>query len=311
MAKKSSKKVAKKVVDTRTDEEKAADWEKIKAEHMEHIGISDKNEQAADQIVQILQGNHQANNVLAAVFQRISCPALYMEWTVDRYWGNYCRKYVFQTLERVYNQLVKEKHTEKNPRNYNDSDDNLWYVPDPKKEGRRIIIHTSQNTNLVFIWDGNFLDKQLCEYSRLHIRKYYRQYETADKADKWEKEYRENEEQEYKDKGILWSIRNADSLADYSDDVLKNPYPNRYGLDHYKKNKFEVKYGDFRDVGYVLSYQMNKVEGAIHYHGIIKLVLDCYVPCMLTELFGDEEGYEHHEFLSGWYEPKSKKGDES
>ena len=37
-------------------------------------------------------------------------------------------------------------------------------------------------------------------------------------------------------------------------------------------------------------------------HGIIKLVLDCYVPCMLTELFNDE----HHEFLSGWYEPKSK-----
>jgi hypothetical protein len=302
-AKKFVKKSTKKVVDTRTDEEKAAAWEKIKAEHMEHIGISDKNEEAADQIVQILHGKHNAGNVLAAVFQRISCPTLYMEWTANRYWGNYCRKYVLQALERVYDQLVKEKHTEKKPRNYNDGDDNLWYVPDPKKDGRRIIIHTSQNINLIFIWDGKFLDKDLWEYSHLHIRRYYPQYETADKADKWDKEYRERDEQEYKDKGVLWSVRKADSLAEYSDDVLKNQYPSRYGLDHYKKNKFEVKYGDFRDKGYVLSYERNSVEGAMNYHGIIKLVLDCYVPCMLTELFNDE----HHEFLSGWYEQKSKK----
>jgi len=78
MAKKFVKKsTKKKVVDTRTDEEKAAAWEKIKAQHMEHIGISDKNEEAADQIVQILHGKHNAGNVLATVFQRISCPTLY------------------------------------------------------------------------------------------------------------------------------------------------------------------------------------------------------------------------------------------
>jgi hypothetical protein len=44
MAKKAKKSTKKKVV----DEEKAAAWEKIKAQHMEHIGISDKNEEAAD-----------------------------------------------------------------------------------------------------------------------------------------------------------------------------------------------------------------------------------------------------------------------
>jgi len=302
VAKKSAKKV-----DTRTDEERAAAWEELKVQSIEAMGVGDKNEQAADQIVQILRGNHAANNVLATVFQRISCPTLYLEWTVDRYWGNYCRKYVFQTLDRIYDQLVKEKHAEKNPRNYNDCDDNLWYVPDPKKDGRRIIIHTSQNTNLIFIWEKKTISDVWFEFSRLHIRRYFDKYETnIDDLDKWEKKERERDEQEYKDKGILWSIRNAENLSEYSDDVLKNPYPKRHGLDHYKKNKFEVKYGDFRDAGYVLTYQRNNVEGSMRRHDFIKLVLDCYLPCMLSELFGGQ----YHEFLSGWYEPKLKKDGE-
>lgn len=278
---------------------------------MEEMGIGENNAKVADQILkilsnqveQILRGNHNANNVLAAVFERISCSALYMEWTVNRYWGNYCRKYVLQTLERVYNQLVKEKRTEKNPRNYNDCDDNLWYVPDPKKDGRRIMIHTSQNTNLIFIWDGKFLNEDLWEFSRLHIRRYFPKYEIKiNDLEDWEKKDREKDEQEYKDKGILWSIRNADQLIEYSDDLFKNKYPKRYSLDYYKKNKFEVRYGDFRDIGYVLTYQSNNIEGAMKNHDIIKLVFDCYLPCMLSELFGGK----YHEFLSGWYESELK-----
>jgi len=256
-------------------------------------------EESAAKIVEILDGKR-AHPVLASVFNSIKCSTLYMEWTVNKYWGNYVNKYVLQSLERIYNQLVKEKHIENNPRNYNDGDDNLWYVPDTERN-RRIIIHTSQNTNLIFIWDDNFLDKNLSEFCCLHIRRYYDNYEEFDKADKWEKDYRQKNEQEYKDKGILWSIRNADELTSYSDNVLGNPYPKRLSLDYYKKNKFNVRYGDGRDEGYVLSYERNNVESSMSHHLIIKMVLDCYVPCMMIELFNDE----WHEFLSGWYEAKT------
>jgi hypothetical protein len=114
----------------------------------------------------------------------------------------------------------------------------------------------------------------------------------------WMKEPRQAEDDLYTERGVLWAVRNADHLSGHSDDLFDNPFPRRYGIDHYKKNDFEIKFGDFRDVGYVLSYADNSVSGAIHHHASIKLVLDHCVPLMLMELFDEPT----HDSLSGWYD---------
>ena len=260
--------------------------EEIEAQHQEFLGVGKENDQLVSKVLQILEGQC-SYNVLGALFDRFRCPTLDLEWTVNKFWGNFCRLYMIESLEKVYSGLVEKKAIEKKSISFNDADDSMWYIPDPETSNRRIVCHEGQTLRFLFVWDE---PDKMKRYGKLHIRRYYDKYVPSSKIKDWEKQYKEKDEQKYKDKGILWSIRQTDSLSEYSDEEMKNPYPSRLSLNHYKKNGFQVRYGDFRDKGYVLTYQAfdNNVEGAMSQHQLIKLIAECIIPCMVMELFEEE-----------------------
>lgn len=61
-------------------------------------------------------------------------------------------------------------------------------------------------------------------------------------------------------------------------------------LNWYQNRSFALEYGDCRDVGYICSYKTNSgiVEKAITNHSILKIVLGCYVPSMVSKVLGRE-----------------------
>ena len=51
-----------------------------------------------------------------------------------------------------------------------------------------------------------------------------------------------------------------------------------------------MQYGDARDKGFVISckgfFPSLTAGGILSQHGLLKIVWDCYTPCMLSELYG-------------------------
>ncbi len=261
-------------------------------------GISDENEKAADAVLNILrQGSFRADNVLASMFERISCPTQIMEWMFDRYWGNYVRKYAYPSLERIYQRLKKTHRDKDNPLEYNDGDNSLWIIPDPKKENRRILVHTEQSINALFIWT------KYSSYTSMHVRLFY------NVPNFQEDKYTIQEEEDFKQSvakhGIVWAIRQHDRYNHYSDDILGNPYPDRPSFSFFENKQFVINFGDHRDKGYVLSYDShtNTVGSSVYHHSMIKILLDISVGCMLNALF--REG--PYEKLKGYCVAKKKR----
>lgn len=254
--------------------------------------LANQDDVVVDEILKLLNG-HRAERILAGVFERLKLSSYYLELTVDTYWTRYCRKYVIPAVNQIYYKLVSEGMDASNKLNYNDGDDNLWFLPTDSKQ---VFCHTSQNMNLLFILDddGNF-----------NIRRYYDEYVLPkDIDDKFDKEDAECNEEECANGGVSWAIKNAENLSEnWSDEILKNPYPKRPSLRHYQENGFECRYNDFRDAGYVASsFAFNhKMEGSMIRHGMYKIVFDCYLPCMLRELFPEEKKFETWEFLKDIY----------
>jgi hypothetical protein len=209
------------------------------------------------------QGNLNAPVALAACVELFDLEdpkdagQLYLEWLVEHYIGRKVAKNI-DDIKLVVEALKTAGFTEDNPYDYNDSDNRLFYIPHKEY---LIFCAESQNTRYIYILSGN----------RLHIRRYYDEYDFDGEKDKWEKE----EEEFYTKKGIRAAIANSFWLnTQWSDCIATdNHYPHRPSLQHFKDCDFDPRYKDCRDIGYVLTYENlmgSRVDRAIFHYMEIK-----------------------------------------
>lgn len=231
--------------------------------------------------------NLESPRALAAVLaafdledERNQTKQLYVEWTIEHFVGDKVKK-LLPVIDELYDILVaKDFSSEKKEFDFNDLDNGAYYIPHKKK---KLIVLTSQNWDFLIIVPKKTKDYGDLPNEEIHIRRLYRNYR------KPEDDYDKEEEAKYKKGGMLYAIKMASGLSeDYSDNVLKNPYIRRPNLAYFKKAKFEVRYGDFRDCGYVLSYRNllgheEKVQGAIYYFSEIGMAF-FYIYCTLGSL---------------------------
>lgn len=259
-------------------------YEELIARHDDSMGIGPKSDAAAKKVLKCLNGNR-ASSVLALVYEKLSCPSYDIELTLETFWANQIRN-IIPTLEKLYCELVNRNITEDNQYVFNDLDDHIWFVPDPRGENRRIFIHTAQNTNFIFVWDECCTDAELGRYGKLHVRRYW------DVLPEPESQWEIKDDLEFKKQvekhGKLWALRES-GLERYSDDVLGNAYPQRPSLDFFKKSNYQFTYDDGRDVGYILTYERNRnrVHWALSHHNEIKIITECYIPSIMHEFFGE------------------------
>ena len=181
---------------------------------------------------------------------------LYLEWVVEHFVGRKVRANI-EDVKKVVETLKEKGFTEDNPHVFNDMDNTLFYIP---HETKLIFCSTSQNTRYIYILDGH----------KFHVRRYYAEYNTLDDDD-----WRREEEESYKEKGIQKAIANAFWLAEeWSDCLPGSTYPVRPSLQYFKDCDFKPQYGDCRDIGYVLSYGgligHPRVDRAIFFYSEIK-----------------------------------------
>lgn len=233
--------------------------------------------------------NLESPRALAAVLaafdledERNQTKQLYVEWTIEHFVGDKVRK-LLPDINNLYDILVARNFSsEKEGFDFNDLDNGAYYIPNKRK---KLIVLTSQNFDFLIIVPNKKKEYEDLDFpnEEIHIRRLYRNYR------KPEDEYDKEEEAKYKKGGMLYAIKMAEGLHhDYSDNVLKNPYVQRPNLAFFKKNKYEVRYGDFRDCGYILSYRNllgheEKVQGAIYYFSEIGNAF-FYIYCTLSSL---------------------------
>lgn len=188
-------------------------------------------------------GNLDAPIVLAACVELFDLDnhkdagQLYLEWLVEHYVG---RKVAanLDDVKMIVEALKTNSYTQDSPYVFNDCDNQLFYIPHEKL----IFCIESQNTRYIYILHNN----------KLHIRRYYDEYDFDGEKDEWA----HREEEAYKKKGIHEAIANAGWLTEqWSDCVSDNDYPERPSLQYFKDCDFNPQYGDCRDIGYVLSYE--------------------------------------------------------
>jgi hypothetical protein len=185
---------------------------------------------------------------------------LYLEWLVDHYVG---RKVAanLDDVKKIVETLKAKGFTEDNVYDYNDVDNRLFYIPHPDK---LIFCIETQNHRFIYILTTDTFRP------KFHIRRYYDEYDFRGKRDKWE----QKEKDAYTEKGIFQAIKNASWLSEsWSDCVSGNSYPQRPSLLYFKKRGFDPRYGDCRDVGYVLSYEdiiSPRADRALFYYPEVK-----------------------------------------
>lgn len=243
-------------------------------------------ESISDKILELCNGKAPIDKVLSATFNKIKCPEVYIEWTIDRFWSLQMPK-LLEDLNKIYDACFKRKITEKKDLSFNDLDDHVFYIPNKTK---KVIVHTGQSHRHLYVWDK----KQIEDFRELHIRNFYDVWEQSDDDDEYEKECMEDFINATKKHGYQPAINQLNgpphSFEEYADDQLGNPYPKRFSLASFKAANFEMKYGDGRDTGYICSWQeyRERVDWSILTHGTLKLITDCFVPSMMCALFGDE-----------------------
>jgi len=290
-------KKTKKVTTSAAKVEEAVDsFEKM---HLSAHGRDPHTLSVVDAVLNSLQ-NVRTEFVFAEVFHRLSCPTLHMEWMFDKYWYDYVMRFGVPALEAIYTKLKQIKVFNPGDFDYNDLDNGMWIIDDPKGDNRRILIHTSQNTRFLFIWDQGLLEKPEA-FGTIHVRRFFDRYK-VDQQDEFDVRDEKKFIAQVAEHGTEWAIRKLDRLSEYADDVLDNMYPERYSLQHYIDNGFQMQYGDGRDKGYVISATgfFPKADWTVSHHSLLKIVWDIYVSCMLTELYSCNNA----EFLSGYFDEK-------
>lgn len=213
--------------------------------------------------------------------------------TLDAFWGRITNKVFVPVLLSIYDKLVETNRTKDAKKIWwGDADGDLYYIPNEK---RKIIVFTTQSRDYLFVLtpmerieynpdaeDGGKIGEEYESYS-LHIRRVWRPLE---KDSIWDQE------------NILSNINNAldavETLEEYADDFSK--YPQRPGLALYEKIDFDLDeyhdeprfYGDFRDPGYILSYNdrffSELVEGTKYSHIELEMLYTNSLNVMAAEL---------------------------
>jgi hypothetical protein len=223
-----------------------------------------------------------AETVMAELFAGLECGSLHIGWALDKFWGLKVAE-TMPKLQKIYDEAVKRNYTRENNLSFNDMDDKLFVMP---HDQYCVLCHELQSSNYVYVWERNAPSK----FQKLHVRRYFDVLKVEDKFDKQEEaEFKKKVREKGKRAGIIAAQR---FVENYADDYPENPYPKRLSLDSYIKAGFEMKYGDCRDEGYILTWDQfrDSVDRSYYEHSRIEAVLDCYIPSIEYALF--EEGRE-------------------
>lgn len=233
----------------------------------------------------------ETSEVIAEALAGGTCDALTVQWVVERFW-HLKMPVVFDKLNAIYDKLDGGKvYGRASPIDFNDLDDRIWIEP---HNTRRVLVHTMQSINHLYVWEKDDLMLspkalgRLRGFRQLHVRRFYDSFQSRLDEDKG---FSQEEDEKFRKRiaegGIVEGARCASWLQDYCDDG--STYPRRHSLEAYRRAGFQLKYGDCRDPGYVLSWQefKGKVDAAARYHHEIEHVVNCYVPSIEYAVFGD------------------------
>lgn len=179
--------------------------------------------------------------VLVAMLQRFDerlrgeCGTLRLGWIAERYAARRLEDRWARLLE-IHNSLVSRHHHSSNRFNYNDLDNYAYYIPwQPCGEARwdtlKLMVWKDQNFKWLLMLQEPLIDPT----NALH-------------------------------RAMLLFTRQL-HIRELHRRLGRNciGYVDRATIRWYKERGWEPRYGDFRDHGYVLSYKMQIVEGALHH----------------------------------------------
>lgn len=212
-----------------------------------------------------------------------NCGALHLAWVLDHYWGLVTQKVILPTASLIYDELLKKDYSEKNKLDIHDGE--VYFIP---SDNKKVFVQTTQSRDFLYIININ---KTKDSWNNLHIRRIYRE---LDQTDDW-----------YSDKELIGNMKlalqNIDTLMEYHDDHYQ--FSSRPSLEAYRKIDFKIpyypkdhmkersNYGDFRDGGYILSYDgylsdisTPRVEGAKYVFHDLEMQATSYLPCLASEL---------------------------
>lgn len=213
---------------------------------------------------------------------------LYLEWTVGSFVGQKLLLNV-PRLERIYDLLVDRGNDERNTFNWNDADNDLFYIYNTPP-GVKVWCSESQNTRYMFILEH----AEGVGTTGIHVRRYWDPLKPP--VDEWDREDRD----EYNEGGFELAVKNASWNSEIlSDNLLGNQYVRRPDLRWWRDCKFKPHYGDCRDAGYVMSLDVSacsyglrvRVDRAIYNMAAIESAffeIGCAVS-VLTEEYGCDE----------------------
>jgi hypothetical protein len=174
---------------------------------------------------------------------------LYLEWTVEAFVGDKLLLNV-PRLEKIYALLVEHGHDETNVYNWNDSDNDLFFISDAPDDVK-VWCAASQNTRYMFIMECN----HVLGVTDIHVRRYWDPLKPA--TDRWEQKERDK----YIEKGYELAVKNSFWNGEiWSDNLLGNRYVCRPDLQWWKDRKFDPRYKDCRDEGYVMSLNISRLD---------------------------------------------------
>ena len=181
------------------------------------------------------------------------CFDLILRWTFERYWGTKIEK-LLPDFKQAYDWLKENNYTAKNSLSLGDADENVWIEP---CEDKKVIVVRSNCTTRddnVFIY---ILEESSIGY-KFHARSAWPKAKRAANL-----------------KGIGWSYMEKASLA------------------FYRKQRFNLYCGDFRDPDYCFSVKNSlssfpTAEGAIAYVKDINSAL-WYLSCAILASKGEYE----------------------
>lgn len=213
-------------------------------------------------------------------FAKTQCGVLHAEWAMDAFWGEVTRDIILPGCLAIHEALVKKNATEKEVVDFHD--DTVFFIPQKTKD-RKVFVHTTQSQDFLYVLNKGFSLKEDENSWDLHIRRIYR--------DMSDDTYTIDE---LKKGGIKAALQYADWLTQYHDDHYQ--YSHRPSLEAYRKVNFQIPYhpkdrdkehdyyGDFRDGGYILSYEGwmasssgPRVEGSIISHHDMKHIATLYL----------------------------------
>jgi hypothetical protein len=219
------------------------------------------------------------------------CGILHLNWFLDAYWTKVTKEIFIPGLLAIYDKLVEKGIAEGNDTHWGDADGKLYYIPN---KDRKVIVFTTQCRDYLFILspiecveyfpdapEGERIGERYESHS-LHIRRIWRPYEPGDIYNL--KEIKSN---------LKKMLDSVETLEQYTDDFSQ--YPQRPSLELYRKINFNLDkyqesprfYGDFRDSGFILSYNDRyggRLEGSQYSHNDLQGIATVDLGCMAYEM---------------------------